>query len=120
MRITDETVRSALLWARNYKAITQFKKVAPRGRKWLIQLPAPRVVGSGLFFNILGIRPEDVVPQEIVLTSREALAFAYGCAAGGIHDRAEFARENWGWGAEEDEPSDSRLTLSGGSDGESR
>lgn len=106
MRATDEMIRSVLTWARNYGEIDSFKMVTPRGRKWLIRLPAERGIGSRLFRN----RPQDTVPREIVLTSREALAFGYGCAAGGIHDRAEFAREEWGWGEEDAAPSESAPT----------
>lgn len=92
-RVTDEIVRSVLTWARNYGEIASFKSIAPRGRRWQVTLPKERIVGSG--FWITGAK--DVVPEVMVFTSREALAFAYGCAAGGIHDRAAFAREKWGW-----------------------
>lgn len=94
LRVTDEMVRSALAWARNYEEISEFELVAKAGRKWRVKLARPILVGSGF---IVG-RPQDAVPPELVFTSREALAFAYGCAvAGHRHGRAEYAKERWGW-----------------------
>jgi len=96
MRATDEMVRSALTWARNYEEIHSFDLIAAAGRKWRIRLPSSVVVGAGLWLR--PGRPQDAVPDELFLTNREALAFAYGCAVGGArHGRAEFAREKWGW-----------------------
>jgi hypothetical protein len=96
MRATDEMVRSALTWARSYEEIGSFGLIAPAGRKWRVGLASSVVVGSGLWPG--PDRPQDMVPDELVLTNREALAFAYGCAvAGARHGRAEFAREKWGW-----------------------
>lgn len=104
MRVTEDMVRSALAWPRNYGEIHNFRSVMPRGRRWEIELPGEvSVSGSEAGFMTHNIMtgeplPQGVVPRVFVLTSREALAFSYGCAAGGVHDRTEFAREKWGWG----------------------
>lgn len=95
MRATDEMARSALTWARNYEEIESFEMIASAGRKWRVRLRGAVLVGSGLW---LTGRPQEAVPDELILTNREALAFAYGCAVGGsAHGRAEFAHERWGW-----------------------
>lgn len=95
MRVTDEMVRGVLTWARNYGEIEAFEAVAPRGRRWKVTLPAALTIGAGASLGLR--RSQDVVPSVLVFTSREAVAFGYGCAAGGVHDRAAFARERWGW-----------------------
>lgn len=99
MRVTDDTVRSFLVWARNYGEITSFEKLPGGGRCWKITLPA------GLWAHaadgpLLGMRdPEREVPTEFVLTAREALAFGYGVAVGGAAERrADVAARRWGWG----------------------
>ena len=38
---------------------------------------------------------DGVVPAELVLTSREALLFALGCAVGGARERATWTQEDW-------------------------
>lgn len=97
-RVTDEMVMSVLGWARNYEEIESYKSLPQPGRRWRVEIPQPLIVGSGLLLGWGNAKPQDVVPKVNVFTSREAVAFGYGCAAGGIHNRAEFARERWGWG----------------------
>jgi hypothetical protein len=104
MRVTDDMVRHVLTWARNYKEIESYGLIAQSGRKWRIRLHQPVRVGAraNVLDAILGIRPEDEVPAEMVLTSREAFLFGYGCAVGvTMHGRDNFAREQWGWGAKD-------------------
>jgi hypothetical protein len=96
MRVTDEMVRTALTWARNYEEIESYQLIANSGRKWRVTLPQPVLVGAPLLWS--GLDPDKVVPDVLLFTSREAMAFAYGCAAGGgRHGRADFARDRWGW-----------------------
>lgn len=94
MRATDEMVRDALIWARNYEEIESYRLVATRGRKWEVKLPSALVLGAGFFRG----RPQDEVPAVLVPTNREALAFAYGCAAGGERGPRQRKRDEWGWG----------------------
>lgn len=93
-RVSEDEVRSALTWARNYGEIESYSVVAPSGRRWKIVLAATPVSGARDGITLLS----GVVPGEMVLTSREALAFAYGCAVAGAKERrAEFAAREWGW-----------------------
>jgi hypothetical protein len=86
-----------LIWARNYKEIESFKKVGPRGSKWLVKMP------EGVTITASGMEPgfieRSLVPDEFVLTNREALVFGMGLAAGGSRPttRDEFAAREWGW-----------------------
>lgn len=97
MRVDEDEVQRFLTWARNYHEIVSFEKVAQRGRKWLIALP-PRapITASGM---VPGWSESSVVPDEVVLTSREALAFGYGLAIAGARPetRDSFAAREWGW-----------------------
>jgi hypothetical protein len=97
MRVNEDDVRSALSWARNYGEIASYRSIASSGRRWRIVLPAVTTVSGAEPGDFLLGRP--VVPIEMVLTSREALAFAYGCAAAGVRpeSRASFAAREWGW-----------------------
>jgi hypothetical protein len=111
-RVSEDAVRSALTWARNYGEIESYEVVAKSGRRWKIVLSGPTPVsGSTDGITLLS----GVVPGEIVLTSREALAFAYGCAVAGAKERrADFAARAWGWGvadAETDPPDEPRREL---------
>lgn len=98
-RVTDDDVLRWLAWARNYGEIESFRRVAKRGRKWLILMPLDEHRtrdGDHLRGGLMGHREEDVVPREMVLTSREALVFAYGCAAGGwMRSRLDWTQEDW-------------------------
>lgn len=93
-RVSEDAVRSALTWARNYGEIESYSVVASSGRRWKIVLAPTPVSGATDGITLLS----GVVPGEMVLTSREALAFAYGCAVAGAKERrAEFAAREWGW-----------------------
>lgn len=97
-RVSEDAVRSALTWARNYGEIESYSVVAPSGRRWKVVLAPTPVSGATDGITLLS----GVVPGEMVLTSREALAFAYGCAVAGAKERrAEFAAREWGWGPPE-------------------
>jgi hypothetical protein len=97
LRVTDDAVDHWLVWARNYGEIESYKKIAERGRKWLVKMPeGVTITASGME---LGFLERNLVPDEIVLTNREALVFGMGLAAGGSRPtpRAEFAAKEWGW-----------------------
>lgn len=97
MRVTEAVLRSWLNWARNYGEIESFRSIAPRGRRWLIH------VHSGITHNgyplsdgLMGHRAENVVTERLLFTSREAMAFAMGCAVGGAaRARGEWTQEDW-------------------------
>lgn len=96
-RVDDYEVDRYLVWARNYGEIESYERVAGKGRKWLIRLPAVApVTASGME---PGWSERSIVPQEFVLTSREALAFGFGLAVAGARSetRAETARREWDW-----------------------
>jgi len=97
-RVSEDTVRSFLTWARNYGEIESFSSVADSGRRWKIVLP-DEVWSNGPDPTLGGFTPpENMVPREFVLTSREALAFGYGLAAAGVREcREDFASREWGW-----------------------
>lgn len=91
VRVTDEMVRRWLRWARNYGEIESFERV--KGG-WLVRCRQgiPRTGVEPLF----GLREEDLVPSELLLRPKEALAFAYGLALGGnSRDRREWTQEDW-------------------------
>lgn len=96
-RVIEETLRHWFAWARNYEEIEEFKSVAPRGRRWRVRVrPGITADGHPLTTGLMGHRAETVVPEEFVLTSREAMAFAYGCAVGGAaRARSEWTQEDW-------------------------
>jgi hypothetical protein len=90
-------VRNWLVWGCNYGEIESFKMVAESGRKWLVKMPeGVTITGSGMAPGWLEDR---IVPNELVLTNREALVFAMGLAVGGSRPttRAEFAAKEWNW-----------------------
>jgi len=95
MRVTDNLVRTWLGWARNFDEIESWKKIAPRGKKWFIKVP----LGIRRGRQDVPLSPwfdrDGVVPAELVLTSREALLFALGCAVGGARERATWTQEDW-------------------------
>lgn len=96
MRVTDDEVMSWLTWMRNYGEISSFKKLGARGRKWLIILPeGATITKTGGEMSVL----DSLVPDEFVLTSREALTFAMGAAVGGSRSetRRQTATGRWGW-----------------------
>lgn len=95
MRVSDDDVRRALTWARNYGEIASYEALPERGRKWLIRLPDVPITVQGGERRWLS----NDVPVELVLTSREALAFGWGCAVAGARQepRREFAAREWGW-----------------------
>lgn len=100
-RVTDDMVEGYLIWGRNYGEVESFRRVAPSGRKWMIKLPAgTTVTSSGMEPGFLERR---IVPDELVLTSREALAFGMGLAVAGGRPttRDAFSRREWGWGEDD-------------------
>lgn len=96
-RVSDEEVERYLIWGRNYGEIESFKRVADKGRKWLIVLP------PGTTATASGMRPGfiegSIVPDQFVLTSREALSFGFGLAVAGARPetRDVVANREWGW-----------------------
>lgn len=91
MRVTDEMVREYLVWARNYEDIAYFERIPGGGRCWRIVLVEREEIGSHPD-PAFPRTPEQVVPTEMVLTGREALAFGYGLAVAGVaRDRREWA-----------------------------
>lgn len=101
MRVTDAMVEGFLLWARNYREIESFEKIEGGGRCWKITLRAPVWAFGDEPMAVLS-QPERMVPDEFVLTAREALAFGYGVAVGGASERrADFAAREWQWGEAE-------------------
>lgn len=100
-RVTDDLVHGFLVWARNYGEIESFERISERGRKWKIRLAAPVAAKGNDTPDILDRMfggAKRWVPQEFVLTSREALTFGYGCAVAGQREaRRDFAKREWGW-----------------------
>jgi hypothetical protein len=98
-RVTDEMVAGFLRWGRNYGEVESFEKIAESGRKWKITLASPSTAAGPLHWLFTGVNGERTVPQELVLTSREALVFGYGLATAGTwaQSRREFAMQEWGW-----------------------
>lgn len=99
MRVSDHTVERFLAWARNYGEIETWRRVATSGRKWLIRMPEGRTFTvDGGDVGLL-TSSDGIVPDELVLTSREALAFGYGLAvAGGRGEsRQDFAARERDW-----------------------
>lgn len=99
MRVTDEMVKRYLIWARNYGEIQSFSIAADSGRKWLIKLP------EGATVTASGMEPgwieRSIVPDELMFTSREALAFGMGLALAGSRSEPRLAaQEKWGWRTE--------------------
>lgn len=97
MRVTDYEIERWLTWGRNYGEIASFRRVAARGRKWAITLPeGSTITASGAEPGFL---ERSIVPDEFVLTSREALAFGMGLAVAGDRPfpREAVARTQWGW-----------------------
>jgi hypothetical protein len=88
MRVTDEMVEKWLVWARNFGEVVAYRVGSGQARRFRVRLPAgitrdgaPCRPRQGML-DILGHETGDVVPTELMLTAREALVFAYGCAAG--------------------------------------
>lgn len=86
-RVTDEMVRSWFAWAQNFGEVVGCRIGDGAGRRFRVRLPAG-VTRNGAPFrprvgmlDITGHSEDDVVPAELLFTAREALAFAYGCAA---------------------------------------
>ena len=94
-RVSDAMVRTVLTWARNYEAIESFTRIASSGQKWQVKLKTPLLVGTDFW---LRGEPQEAVPAELVFTNKEAMAFGYGCVAGGETrvPRAE-RRKEWDW-----------------------
>ena len=92
--VTDVMVRSALSWARNYEEIVDFELIGSAGRKWRVTLRDSVVIGSGLWMRG---EPQEAVPPVLIFTSREAMAFAYGCAVGGESKPRVERRKEWSW-----------------------
>lgn len=97
MRVSEDDILRALMWARNYGEIESFKVLPTPGRRYLIKLPADDITVEGGDPRLLS----NLVPGELALTGREALAFAFGCAAAGARQetRRSFAAREWGWDA---------------------
>lgn len=94
-RVRDETIRSFLTWARNYEEIEWFERVPGVGpRCWKIVLISREEIGP--YPNpIFRREPDEIVPVEMMLTAREALAFCYGLAVAGVcRDRREWTPED--------------------------
>jgi hypothetical protein len=71
--------------------------VVGSGRKWVIRMPdGQTITASG---QEPGIIERSIVPDEMVFTSREALAFGMGLAVAGARPmaRSSFANREWGW-----------------------
>lgn len=88
MRVTDEMVRGWLAWARNYEEVIAYRVGSGAGRRFRVRV-TPGVTRDGApyrpkqgMLDILGHNAEDVVPAELMLTARETLVFAMGCATG--------------------------------------
>jgi hypothetical protein len=105
-RVTDEDVRHALAWARNYGDVEDYERIGARGAKWLVRLTLRDVsidhvgrLNEETLSNVpplLWPRVIDHVPAEMVLTNREVLLLVYGLAAGGERDVPRSAyREHW-------------------------
>jgi hypothetical protein len=87
-----------LVWGRNYGEIASYKRVTDAGRKWLVAIPeGVTITASGMEPGMIERR---IVPDELVLTSREALAFGMGLAVAGSRpdSRRVVAEREWGWG----------------------
>lgn len=111
-RVTDDQVQHMLAWARNYGDVTEYKRVAKSGAKWLIKLAlrgvscensgvinAEWIEKADLGDLMLGPRKQDIVPQEMVLTNREVMLLCYGLAAGGERTFPRSAyRDRWNAG----------------------
>jgi hypothetical protein len=101
VKVSDADVRRALTWARNYGEIESFEAIRPDGRKWVVRTNVQTTVNG----DVRATPPRHttldhhVVPSELVFTSREAIAFAYGLSiAGAYHGgRQAHARREWGW-----------------------
>jgi hypothetical protein len=97
MRVTDDMVRRYLVWARNYGEIESFSIAADSGRKWLIRIPeGTTATASG---SEPGFIERDIIPDELMLTSREALAFGMGLALAGSRSetRSTTSQREWKW-----------------------
>jgi hypothetical protein len=96
-RVTDDLVHGYLVWGRNYGEIESFSRVADRGRKWLVKLPAGATVTPSNMEP--GFLEQRLVPDELMFTSREALAFGMGLAVAGARreTRTELANREWTW-----------------------
>lgn len=104
MRVTDEMVGRWLVWTRNYGEVVSYRTGSGRGRRFRVRV-APGVTRNGQPFrpkqailDLLGHEPADVVPTELMLTAREALVFAMGCAAGraaALAGHSESWAEEW-------------------------
>lgn len=87
-RVTDEMVRSWLVWTRNFGEIVAFHVGEGAGRRFRVRLPAGVTSNGDPFrqrggiLDITGHGVDDVVPSELLFTAREALAFGFGCAVG--------------------------------------
>lgn len=105
-RVRNYDVEHCLMWARNYKEIDNFELLPGGPRKWRITMPdGPPITVSGME---PGFIERQVVPTELVLTSREALTFCYGLALRGARhseSRAAFARREWSWDEDDAEVS---------------
>lgn len=99
-RVTDEMVRSWLLWARNFGEIVAYHIGDGNRRRFRVRLPAGITSNGDPFrkregiLDITGHGAGDVVPPELLFTAREALAFGFGCAVGRT---AALAGERPGW-----------------------
>lgn len=104
-RITHEQVRSYLQWARNYGEIIDFQKIAKSGRCWMIEVEpgirpmatdSPTGRGGDLLMDFGGVDARTVIPEVMVLTTREALLFGWGLAVAGLgKPRTEFGDDDW-------------------------
>jgi hypothetical protein len=98
MRVTDEMVRRWLVWSQNYGEILNYRFWPGGGRRIEVMVP-PGVTRDGQALDaarLLGHREEDVVPEVLMFTPREAYAFALGCAVGGMsRDRREWTQADW-------------------------
>jgi hypothetical protein len=103
-RITHTQVDHWLAWARNYGEIIDFQKIANKGRMWMIEvepgirttaMDSPTGRGVGGLIDFGGIDPATVVPEVMVLTTREAFMFGMGCAVAGLNrSRMEIEQED--------------------------
>lgn len=93
-RVSEDVIRSYFQWARNYEEIAYYEKLPGGGRCWLVVLVDRGEVGP-YPDPVFRLRPEEVVPTQMMLTSREALCFGYGLAvAGALRDRRDWTSED--------------------------
>jgi hypothetical protein len=100
-RVTDTTITDWLVWARNFGEVVAYRVGSGRARRFRVRV-TPGITRNGAplrpkggLLDFFGHTEEDVVPAELMLTAREALVFAYGCAVGRAAALADGEQEEW-------------------------